>query len=283
MRYYGGKWLLAPWIIDRFPPHRTYVEVFGGAASILLRKPRSYAEVYNDAAEEIVTLFRVLRCPKQSGQLIDALELTPFARAEFKAAYLASDCPVETARRLIIRSFFGFGSTAFNRYETTGFRGKSNRSGTTPAQDWANLPSGYWRIVERMRGVVVENDLWESVVDRYDTADTLFYLDPPYVPDTRSPKHAYYVEMGEADHERFLKRMLAADGMVVLSGYRCDLYDSMLSDWQRFDKETFADGARSRTESLWRNPHCVARDDQVSMNFDARAAWCGETATGKQT
>ena len=81
LRYHGGKWLLAPWIISHFPAHRVYVEPFGGAASVLIRKERSYAEVYNDLDSEVVNLFRVLRA--QPDDLVHAIELTPFARDEF--------------------------------------------------------------------------------------------------------------------------------------------------------------------------------------------------------
>ena len=84
-RYHGGKWRLAPWIIEHFPPHRVYVEPFGGAASVLLRKPRSYAEVYNDRWSDVVNVFRVLRDPVRAAALKRLIALTPFARDEFAA------------------------------------------------------------------------------------------------------------------------------------------------------------------------------------------------------
>ena len=132
VRYHGGKWKLAPWIIGHLPPHRVYVEPFGGGASVLLRKPRSYAEVYNDLDGEMVNLFRMAR--DNGRELLELLRLTPFARDEFAKAYEQASEPIEQARRTVIRAFMGFGSNAHNR--PTGFRSNSNRSGTTPARDW---------------------------------------------------------------------------------------------------------------------------------------------------
>ncbi|PLU73445.1 DNA methyltransferase, partial [Sinorhizobium medicae] len=108
----------------------------------LIRKQRAYAEVYNDLDDEVVDLFRVLRDRAQACRLHELLQLTPFARSEFKAAYEPTDDVIERCRRLVIRSFMGFGSNAHasaaKGHRSTGFRATSNRSGTTPATDWAN-------------------------------------------------------------------------------------------------------------------------------------------------
>src|ERR1700749_1527418 len=85
LRYHGGKFLLAPWIASHFPTHRVYVEPFSGGASVLMRKERSYAEVYNDTWGIVVNVFRVLRNPEQAARLEELLRLTPFAREEFEA------------------------------------------------------------------------------------------------------------------------------------------------------------------------------------------------------
>ncbi|HFC10149.1 MAG TPA: DNA adenine methylase, partial [Chloroflexi bacterium] len=80
LRYHGAKWKIAPWIIQHFPPHTTYVEVFGGSAGVLLRKPPAPIEVYNDLDGEVVNFFRVLR--ERPEELARAVEFTPYARAE---------------------------------------------------------------------------------------------------------------------------------------------------------------------------------------------------------
>lgn len=262
LRYHGGKWRLAPWIIAHFPPHRVYVEPYGGAASVLLRKPRSYAEVYNDLDGEIVNLFRVLRDPAQARELERLLRLTPFARAEFEQAYLSDGDPIEQARRAIARSFMGFGSDSL--FQVSGFRANSNRSGTTPAHDWAHYPDVLPAMVERLRGVVIENRPASEVIRQHDSTTTLHYVDPPYVAQTRSylrqAKYAYRFEMTDDDHRELASVLREAHGMVVISGYPCDLYDNELyPDWQRVERPAFADGARRRTEVLWLSPGASRR------------------------
>ena len=267
VRYHGGKWMLAPWIIEHFPPHRCYVEPFGGGGSVLLRKPRSYAEVYNDLDGAVVNLFRVLRS-ERADELIGAIKLTPFARQEFEEAYVPSDDAVEAARRLVVRSFMGFGSNG--HYRPTGFRANSNRSGTPPARDWINYPASLAIVVERWRGVIVEHRDASQVMAAHDGPDTLHFCDPPYLLETRSDDGADYAhEMDGAAHAALLTFLRGLKGMVALCGYPSAIYDDALPGWRRFTRAALADGARQRTEVLWLNPHAVARLPQPHLLFDS--------------
>jgi DNA adenine methylase len=280
LRWHGGKWKLAPWIISHFPKHRVYVEPFGGAASVLLRKERSYAEIYNDLDSEAVNLFRVLRNEASAAMLVDRLRKTPFAREEFEGSYHIAADPVEAARQFIVRSFMGFGSNGHNPRRKTGFRHNSNRSGTTPAQDWANYPDCLEDIVERLRGVVIDNRNACEVMSAGDEPHTLHYVDPPYLPETRSLKNPYDLtyagmyahEMTAADHDALLAHLRSLEGMVLLSGYASPRYEAALPDWRRVEVSAHADGSRDRTEVLWINPACAAALDRERHDLFARAA-----------
>lgn len=262
LRYLGGKWKLAPWIIQHFPEHRVYVEPFGGAASVLLRKPRSMGECYNDLYGDVVNLFRVLRQPEQAAELVRLVALTPFARDEYDVAFDPSADPIERARRLVVRSYMGHGSSAAVKAKSTGFRASLvNRGGALPAGDWTTIPAALVAVGERFQGVVIESRPALQVAERYDARDTLLYFDPPYVPETRSAKrkggeaaHAYAHEMTVADHEALIDFALQAKSHVVISGYASDLYDRRLAGWRREQIGTHADGALDRTEVIWINP-----------------------------
>lgn len=260
LRWHGGKWLLAPRIIPYFPPHQVYVEPFGGAASVLLRKERSYAEVYGDLDAEVVNLFRVLRDRQLASDLVAGLRLTPFARVEFEEAYQPAECPVERARRLVIRSFMGFGSDGATGDYRTGFRANSNRSGSTPAADWRNYPDALDVIIDRLRGVVIECEDAVSLMRRHDGAGTLHFVDPPYMLELRTRTNrrkgggTYRHELSAEQHGDLLEALKALTGMVVLCGYPSPVYDDALKGWRRVEMDALADGASPRTEVLWINP-----------------------------
>jgi DNA adenine methylase len=261
LRYFGGKWMLAPWIISHFPSHRIYVEPFGGGASVLMRKPRSYAEVYNDLDSEIVNVFRELR--NNGDNLERVLRKTPFARTEFAESYVPHPTPLEQARRTIVRSFMGFGSNANNSTEKTGFRANSNRSNTTAATDWMNYPDCIPTFIERLQGVVIENRDAKEVMLQQDSPETLHFVDPPYVHDTRGEKHGYRFEMTDKDHEELCDFLTYLTGMVVLCGYDNKIYKRL--GWESVKREAYADGARDRIEVLWLNPTAIEAQSQMTL------------------
>lgn len=264
LRYHGGKWMLAPWLLSFFPPHRIYTEAFGGAASLLLRKPRApFLEVYNDLDGEIVNVFRMLRDPATAERLREALTLTPFAREEFALSYEASPDPVEQARRTVVRAYMGFGSDSASGAQS-GFRAKGNRQGAHPVRDWANYPPSLRAVTERLIGVEMENRDAAGLLRQHDEPRALHYVDPPYARSTRSAHSfrtgkGYRHEMTDDDHRELAAVLHSLAGLVVLSGYPCDLYDRELyPDWQRHERAHLADGARDRTEVVWLNPACAA-------------------------
>lgn len=264
LRYHGAKWRLAPKIIAHFPVHEVYVEPYGGGAGVLLKKARTKAEVYNDLDRELVNLFFVVR--DKGAELVRALELTPFARDEFDLTYAKSPDPVEQARRTLLRSHGGFGTAAWRTNQDgtpqrTGFRASGIKAGSIPAMDWRKLPECLPAIIERLRGVVIENRDALLVMQKNDGPTTLHYVDPPYVPSTRSYSQCnnfsiYRHEMTDDDHRKLLAFLVTLKGAVVLSGYAHPMYDEALPGWRRIEIPAHADGAKDRMEILWMNSNC---------------------------
>ncbi|PIO98566.1 DNA adenine methylase [Pleomorphomonas carboxyditropha] len=246
--YFGGKYRIAPWIIGHFPPHETYVEPFGGAASVLLTKERSRCEVYNDLNGDLVNLFQVLRDPEQALALGRRLRLTPYARAEFQAAYAGTDDLIERAARTMVRSHMGLASVGVTR--RTGFR-----SCGRDAAAWSRLPHLVDKVVDRLKGVLIECRPAIEIMERFDSSSTLHYVDPPYPLGARlSPAKIYSHEMIDEDHERLLDRLAALKGTVLLSGYAHPLYEQRLSNWKCHERETRNMAGRITVERLWIKP-----------------------------
>lgn len=260
LRYHGAKFRLAAWVMQFFPPHICYVEPFGGAAGVLLQKPRAYAEVYNDLDGEVVNFFRVVRDRETRFQLLDALVMTPYAREEFESAWDETSDHVERARRLCIRAQMGFGSAGATK-GITGFRIDTKREYGTAQQLWAQYPDGLAAVGERFTSVLIENRPAIDVMRQHDAPTTLHFVDPPYVLDTRnSGNRTYRHEMSDADHIQLLETLLELEGMVVLSGYPSDLYDERLSSWKVCSTTARISAGRGtalRQEVVWINPACA--------------------------
>jgi DNA adenine methylase len=251
LRYFGGKFKLADWIIEHFPKHKVYTEAFGGAASVLMRKDRCFAEIYNDLDGEVVNVFRVLQAPEKARELERLIYLTPFAREEYELAFQPTDNEVEQARRSIIKTFLSHGSDSL--VNKSGFRVNSNRSGAHPAKDWSNFPKYISEFTERLRGVAIESRDAIEVILQHDSPDTLHYIDPPYVHSTRSTQRGYLHEMTDSDHRKLASILNECAGKVVISGYPSLLYEELYSSWYRDERTVLVTGNKPRLEVLWLN------------------------------
>lgn len=247
LKYPGAKNRLASWICEYIPEHKVYLEPYAGSLAIFFNKPRSHIETVNDLDEEIVNFFEVLR--DYPDLLKRIIVMTPYSRGEYERAYEKVENPIERARRFCVRCWMGFGCG--NRYRN-GFKTGQRTKSPNPAKAWRELPKTMMLASERLQGVQIENLPALELISRYDTSDVFIYADPPYLHGTRK-KYLYRHEMTDTDHEELLKVILNHPGKVLLSGYDNDLYNNMLSGWEKVQKNTQAECGLKRTETLWMN------------------------------
>ena len=257
LRYYGGKWKLAPWIISHFPDHKNYVEPCGGAASVLLQKPRSPLETYNDLDGNVVNFFQVLR--DRPDELIHKIRLTPWARAEYELCREPDLDPIENARRFFACGWMSISGMAFEM--STGWRATTfdGQSFTPHLYQYQYTQDILQKISDRLLSVQIENKNASYVIERYDNKDTVIYFDPPYMAETRSQSNQYLIETDDTFHTEAAALLRSALGYVVVSGYACPLYTELYEahDWSRFDKEAQTNSGGKRIESLWLSPRTV--------------------------
>ena len=262
IRYHGGKFRLSDWIISHFPSHETYVEPFGGGASVLLQKSPSRMEVYNDLDRDVVNFFEVLRDQQLAKKLAKQIELTPYAREEFLNARAETNDKVELARRLVVRAQMGFGSAGATK-GNTGFRLDTARTGSDIVTIWQRQPDLIMQAAARLKKVLIENRDAIKVIEDHDREDTLFFIDPPYIFDTRKiGGKAYRHEMTNADHEKLVKVLKTVKGKVILCGYEHPIYDDL--NWEKVKKNVAATGQKGsvlREEVLWINPQAEFQGD----------------------
>lgn len=259
IKWHGGKFYLAKSIIEKFPTHKTYVEPFGGAASVLINKPVSEVEVYNDLYQDLTRFFRVLR--DHGSELIQRLQLTPYSEAEFLADLPDTGDEIELARRFVVhyRQSIGGRGTAFSCTLHRSRRGMADVvSGYLSAID-EELP----KVVQRLRGVQILCRDAVDVIQKWDSPETLFYCDPPYPHRTRESTSVYACEMTDEDHRRLAEALRNCKGKVILSGYPSELYAELFQGWNQvsFDIANHAAGGESKsrkTEVLWMNFDSVA-------------------------
>lgn len=239
--YFGGKQYMVKYILPLIPPHHTYCEVFGGSAAVLFAKPPSPVEVYNDIDSAIVDFYRVLRDPELFQQLHHKLRYTPYSRAWFYECRDTWRNEPDLVER--VYKWYVVAGQSFSAYVHTADAAwsynvaHSARGMASRVSDWLSRIDALPAFHQRLQRVQIEQDDFRKVIPRYDTPETCFYLDPPYVPDTR--RHGRYMhEMSLDDHVELVNLLLNLQGMAILSGYRHAVYEPLeRAGWRRLEVE----------------------------------------------
>lgn len=257
--WYGGKFSHLSWLLPLLPDCHHYCEPFAGSAAVLLNRLPSAVETYNDLDGEVCNFFRVLRDKPE--ELTRKIGLTPFSREEFwQSCILDPDVsPIERARRFYVRARqvrTGLAQTAsLGRWANCKNTSRARMSGVVSR--WLGGVSSLPEIAERLLRVQIENRPAVNTIKLYDSPETLFYCDPPYVHSTRGDTKAYRFEMTDVQHAELADVLNSVQGMVAFSNYDCHLLDRLYS-CQRWFKHASALKTNhatkgTRREVLWTN------------------------------
>lgn len=258
--WYGGKFSHLDWLLPLLPKCHHYCEPFAGSAAVLLNREPSPVETYNDIDGEVANFFRVLR--DQHEELIRVIALTPFSREEYQRAIYGSKTgisDVERARRFYIKARqtrTGLAQTAsLGRWANCKNTSRGGMSGVVSR--WLGGVAVLDDIAQRLIRVQIENRPAVNVIQLYDSHDTLFYCDPPYLHVTRGDAKAYGFEMDESEHREFAEVVNECRGKVAVSGYDHLIMDQLFKPGRWFKTfgadKTIHSTKGTRQEVLWTN------------------------------
>jgi DNA adenine methylase len=265
LKWHGGKSYLAPMIHSLATPHIHRVIPFaGGMGELWGWDCEGVSEVVNDINFDLSNFWGVLQEKEAFEQFLRVVQATPFSLVEFVDADLEDQVPnpragwarIERAVAFFIsvRQSMAGRMKCFSPLSRT----RTRRGMNEQASAWWNAIDGLPDVHSRLARVVILNDPAIRVIRSQDGPGTLFYCDPPYVPSTRTAPDVYRHEMTIEEHAELLTVLKDCEGHVMLSGYRCDLYDTELAGWRREDLELpNASGSgkvkQKRIESIWMN------------------------------
>ena len=204
--YLGGKSRLAKRIVEKIPLHTTYVEPFCGGAWVYFTKKPSRVEILNDRDGELVSFWNVIR--HHLPEFLRCLDFSLVSREQFKKESQQDPELLTDVQRAV----------RYYRLQRMGYGGKTvNRSfGTSIARpNSLNLHTVEDKLKEthkRLARTTIENLDACECIKKYDSADTFFYIDPPYW-----NADFYAVSFKEQDFERLAQTLKSIHGKFILS------------------------------------------------------------------
>ncbi|MCY9747844.1 DNA adenine methylase [Paenibacillus larvae] len=229
--WFGGKSKLAKTIIELMPQHKTYVEPFGGAGHVLVQKKRAPVEVYNDLNKEVVNFLMVVR--EQPERFYQAVETLPYSR-ELYESWRKSSLPDDTFERAVRWFYINRGGiVGAHKGQPGGWRhGKSHNT----VGSYRSAVELINPLAERLRRVNIESKDFREIIEKYDSPDTFFYIDPPYV----GRESRYDGGFSEKDHRDLAELLSHIKGKAFVSYYADPIIDELYADWHVKKFETYA-------------------------------------------
>lgn len=227
--WFGGKSKIADDIIRLMPSHKVYVEPFGGGASILAAKTPSPFEVYNDIDGDVVNFLMVLR--EQPEVLEDACVTLPYSRQLYEE-WKWGDKPAGTFNQAVRWFYLNRSGIASGNNHKSGWR--HAKTAHNPARSYRNACRWIGEFAGRMNDVQIECRDFRKVIQTYDSPDTLFYIDPPYV----GREFRYKGGFTEQDHRDLAELLTRIQGKALISYYDDPLIDELYDGWHRTHIDT---------------------------------------------
>lgn len=256
----GGKYFLRSWLTSMIPEHVLYCEPFCGAGHLPFSKTPSQAEIINDIDGHLITFFKVIKDHEKRQKLIEILGYMPYSRSlwqeirtNWKQGNIPGD-PVDASAQ-----WFYLNRTCFSGDQVRGGFAVPSTTGRNPVQSFRNAIEGLGDIAERLRNVCIENLPYAECVKRYDSENTLFYCDPPYL----NAEHYYGNSFSQEDHYKLAKVLHGIKGKAMVSHYANELYDKLYIGWHRYEYQSFKGSHKSTGEE---KPKTV---EVLYCNFEA--------------
>jgi DNA adenine methylase len=271
--YVGGKFYMLDVILKLIPKHEVYVEVFGGSAKVLLNKPPSKVEIYNDYDKKIANLFYVVAFKFE--EFYEKVKWLVYSRAirkqfleDYRKTELTELGDVDMAVKTYYLLYTGFGG----KHLSGGWAYSFTKSEAKPF--FSSLET--LRLIhDRLKNVYIECTDFRQLLNKVIHRENAFiYLDPPYY----DVEHYYNIDFTEQDHRDLLNTLKQAKAKWLLSGYANPLYDEELKDFYRIEVPavkhsygiTMYNQAKERPkaiEVLWANYDITKQEAKLWKNL----------------
>ena len=255
----GGKYYLVDWLVSKLPCHVLSCEPFCGAGHLLFAKEPSPVEILNDVDHHLIGFFRVIQHPETRQMLIEKLNYMPYSRSlwnRIRSQWKAGDIPQDEIERAAW--WYYLNRTTFSGDQKGGGFAVLSITGRNPCTSFRNTIKTLDDVAERLRGVIIENLPYAECFRRYDSPETLFYCDPPYL----NTEHYYGKNsFSQDDHCKLAKLLNEAKAKVMVSHYQNGLYDELYREWNKATYQSFKGSHKAEpgtekpvtVECLWTN------------------------------